>query len=237
MITFNRKSSHTRLARLGVVVAGASGALVIGLAMTTFSAGPFAPPAVYAACLPPNQTCPGDATKTAMVEVFHATTGGSPSPVEPNTGETWRIVAYWGPDSGGGGSCIDHTEIGYATVDWNGSGWTVSNTTLTTNIVGIDVCDTSSCTRESDPGPVPQRSYKLKVNLNDPVTGGGFHLRQVVFTTTAVDDGNVLNTSTCETGASVSPTSQAFGTTDTGAFECSYVCGSITGPTVTITYN
>jgi len=171
------------------------------------------------------------------VEVFHQTTGGSPSPVEPNTGETWQITAYWGPDSGGGGSCIDHTEVGYATVDWNGAGWTVSNVTLTTNILDIDVCDTSVCITGPSSGPVPQRSYKLKADLNDPLGPPIFHLRQVDFRTTAVDGGNVLDVSTCATGASVSPTSQTFGNMDTGAFECSYACGSISGPSVVITYN
>lgn len=199
-----------------------------------------APPAAFAACVMANQACAGgDLTKTAVVAVNHLrTSGGGFAPVEPNTGETWSITASWEPTIA---SCISDVadEVATATVDWNGAGWTVSNVTLTANILAITVCDTSSCT--GDPtGPVPTRSYKLMADVVDAVNGGvppRVHaLNRVVFATTAVDNGRVLDVTNCTLGSNVTPTSQTFSVTDTGAFECAFACNSVSGPSLTITY-
>jgi len=64
------------------------------------------------------------------------------------------------------------------------------------------------------------------------------HLTNVQFQTSAVDDGTELTSQDvggCSTVGSVSPTSQTFTGNDV-AFDCNLNCGSIAGPTVTITY-
>ncbi len=77
--------------------------------------------------------------------------------------------------------------------------------------------------------------YRLVVDLRDPV-GCCLNLRQVAYTTTAVDDGHELDLAACRLGSRVSPTSQSFSQTDTGGFECELGCDSISGPALTIAY-
>ncbi len=70
--------------------------------------------------------------------------------------------------------------------------------------------------------------------FGQPQTG---KLIDVTYETTEVDDGYpIVNTTTCALGRAVSPTSQAFGDTDSGTFECDFTCADATGPTVTIKY-
>jgi hypothetical protein len=192
-------------------------------------------PAVFAwACQPANGACvPSSATKTSALTVEHKKT--NTDPVEPDDGETWNIVAYWNTNTG---PCAQYTETASVEVSWDGSDWVLSNKNLTTNIVSISVCDASmECSHDVDGDHA--WGYKLIVAINDPLAAG-FNLRQVVYTTTSVDDGYELDTDTCELGSSVSPTTQSFSQTDTGVFtlvggRCPYGC-SVTGASVTIIY-
>ena len=190
-----------------------------------------APPPVFAAaCQNAHGGCAGgDTTRTAMVDVLHQASGTTW--VEPNTGETWDITVSW--NIAGFGNCPAPTvQVGGVTVDWNGSGWTLSNKVMPAGIVDIQVCDISG-TCASTTGP---RAYRLKVDITDPFSGPN-NLQSVVFTTTAVDDGFTIDNSDCSTTTTtVTPTSQTFTATDNGGFECDFACANITGPAVTITY-
>jgi len=57
----------------------------------------------------------------------------------------------------------------------------------------------------------------------------------VTFATTSVDDGYELDTSRCTLGSAVSPTSQTFSVSDTGAFECGFDC-DVTAPSLLLTF-
>jgi hypothetical protein len=190
-----------------------------------------APPPVFAvSCQIAHQTCAGglDPTKTAVLTVLHQVSGGTW--VEPNTGETWDITATWNI---AGTICVTPlVEHATVTVDWNGSGWTLSNKNLPADILDLQVCDVSgSC--GSAVGP---RAYKFRLDVRDPAPGLN-NLQSVVFTTTSVDDGLTIDLSSCTTTTTaVSPTSQTFSATDFGSFECDYACANVTGPSLTITY-
>ena len=62
-----------------------------------------------------------------------------------------------------------------------------------------------------------------------------YNLRQVVFTTTSVDDGYELDTVSCTSSSGVSPKSQTNSATDNSIFECTYSC-SYDGTTLQILY-
>jgi hypothetical protein len=51
-----------------------------------------------------------------------------------------------------------------------------------------------------------------------------------------VDSGYELDQELCTLGSSVSPTSQVFSQTDNGGFECELTCSTISGPSLTISY-
>jgi hypothetical protein len=106
--------------------------------------------------------------------------------------------------------------------------------TTTTNIVDIDICDKDTCAAED----TQSHGYELIVDVRDPVVAGVmvYNLRQVVYTTTSVDDGYELDTTSCTLGSSVSPTSQTFTQTDSGAWPCAYSCAAAAGPSLMITY-
>ena len=82
--------------------------------------------------------------------------------------------------------------------------------------------------------------YKLIVDVAHTLTSlcnppASRFLTSVDFTTTVVDDGNLLDVQNCSEGANVSPTSQTWNATDTPTFECSYAC-DVTGAQITILY-
>jgi hypothetical protein len=81
-------------------------------------------------------------------------------------------------------------------------------------------------------------AYTLMADVDDIVNFGvNYNLRQVVFTTTSVDNGAVVNTGNCTLGSSKSPTSQTFTATDVAAdMECSFTCNAVTGTSLTIQY-
>jgi len=156
-------------------------------------------------------------------------------PVEPDSGESWGITAYWNT-AGGGVNCLEIIENATVDVDWNGSSWVLSNKTLTANIVGIYLCSQDSLNCSTVNG-THSAGYKLVVDLTDPVgTGPPYNLRKVDYATTSVDDGYELDMEQCTLGGSVSPTSQSFSQTDTGGFECELTCSTISGPSLTIAY-
>ncbi|MFQ5517221.1 MAG: hypothetical protein ACE5E8_06570, partial [Acidimicrobiia bacterium] len=139
------------------------------------------------------------------------------TPVEPDDGETWDITAYWNTATA---PCQQYTETASVEVSWNGTGWVLTNKTTTTNITAIDVCDLDTCSAED----THSWGYELRENIVDPVTVGlpVYHLRQVVYTTTAEDDGFELDTANCTLGNAVSPDSASYNATDPGPFECAY---------------
>jgi hypothetical protein len=192
----------------------------------------------------PNTPCTyPDVTYTSALEVTHQTGpgyAGDPTVVEPDTGESWRITAYWYPAGWPPGQV---TAQATADVDWNGSSWVLSNVTGTGGpIVAIGICQGDTC--DAGGGAVHSWDYKLIVDVADIYLGN--NLATVAYVTTAVDDGDTIEDPTqtqgyCYEGTSVQPTSQSFGTTDSNqdwgtAGRCPYNC-DITGASVTLTYD
>jgi hypothetical protein len=149
--------------------------------------------------------------------------------VEPNTGESWDITGTW--QSTGQ---QDVVQTASADVDWNGSGWTVSNKSTTTLIVDIDVFDGDTCGSILDEHGY---SYDLIARLLDPVMIGHniYYLATVAFATTSVDDGYELIDDPCYEGSSVSPDNEPYSNVDYGPFEATYSCNAV-GPSLSLTY-
>ncbi len=221
-----REKSLSRRAILALVVIFAA-AMVAGLL-----AGPpdDVQPAFAYACRLPNPPCPRNVLwRTAAVEVRYVNQEGATDiPVEPSGSTTWNIKAYWNSASV---PCSEGTETASATVSWSGSGWTVTNVTTTANITNISVCSGPGCIG----GDAHSYGYTLIAQVWDPGPASR-NLRKVEFTTTAVSDGQELDTTNCTLGNDVSPTSQTFTQTDNGAFECGFGCSTASGPPLTITY-
>ncbi|MFN8575111.1 MAG: hypothetical protein U0132_23865 [Gemmatimonadaceae bacterium] len=188
------------------------------------------PEPVFAACHAANGNCtPND--KTAVADVAYYIPGSSSvTAVEPNSATSWTITAYWGQAAGGGVSCDDHVSAATVDVAWNGSAWVTSSFVASADghVNAVGVCALVSCGSHSS-------SYRLYVNVDDPIIGGLYNLRQVVFAATSVTNGTDHNGS-CATGTSHSPTASTFTGTDSGGFECTFDCNQ-TGTTVNITYN
>jgi hypothetical protein len=220
------------------VVIAALVVLAIGAVAGHLSVTPRVVPPVYAAvCQSAHQTCtPPDVTKTSVLDVVHAKSYGEyVVPVQPVTGESWAITAYWNT-AGGGLDCLEIYQVAYVDVDWNGSTWVLSNQTLTANIVGIYLCPLDSLYCSTVNG-THSSGYRLVVDITDPVVATySYNLRKVVYATTSVDSGYELDQELCTLGNSVSPTSQAFSQTDNGGFECELTCSTISGPSLTISY-
>jgi hypothetical protein len=170
----------------------------------------------------------------------------SNTPVEPDIGETIQIDAYWDAQvtAGEGCSCDQlHSATVYVDVDWNDTtGWTAVCTgcSLTNGpIRRVSVCSVGACGSGAtvDNG----WSYELIVeaDLKEGECGTlpwhGF-LSHVDFTTTSIDDGNIIDTSNCTEGSAVSPDSQTVSVTDS-TFDCVYSCASASGPTMSIDYS
>ncbi len=197
-------------------------------------------------------SCANDPTATSALEVSHIyevpPDHTSSLPVEPDDGETWNITATWSSDTRAvpGCSCKDLLNVAVnATVTWtDGSGWSVTCNGCNANgpIRSVSVCNEGSCGSQTDLDN--GWSYKLIVDIDHtllalpcPVPGptANGYLSKVVYTTTSVDDGNVVDVATCTEGSSVTPTSQTWTQTDTGTFECGFGC-SASGPTLSILY-
>jgi hypothetical protein len=234
-----RMSQTRRAAGLALVFVA-----LMGIALGWWSAhqGTTGVPVAYA-YKGANFNCPGgDTTKTSALTVTHRTPEvheGSSRVVEPDTGETWAITAWW---EAGGPPWGQTSQTAYATVDWNGSAWVLSNVQLTQAIVGIGICQVDTCTdSESN---THSWNYKLVVDVKDPEPVTTYNLREVVYVTTSVDDGYTVEDPThthgyCWLDAAVSPTSQTFTAYDNPAVwdsnRCPYTCYTA-GASVTITY-
>jgi hypothetical protein len=89
----------------------------------------------------------------------------------------------------------------------------------------IGQCVTDFC------GPL---AYRLFMDV--AASHNGANLYQVLFTTTSVDSGLILNSNCQSSGTPVQPVTQVFQTADNGAFECQAAsCGTF-GATITIQY-
>lgn len=226
-VTLSRPRRRTALIGFALI---AFAALLAGFLASTPQ---LAEVAHAAACKASNGWCLYN-YRTAAVDVYHLVPGGggvgSDTPVEPDTGESIDITAYWNSNNA---PCQEVYETASVDVSWSGTGWTLSNKTATTNIVDIQLCGEDTCAAED----THSYGYKLYVKVNDPVwTGGPVHnLRQVVFATTSVDDGYELDTTNCVLGSAVTPTTQTVSATDSGTFECGYACAN-NGTTLNITY-
>ena len=172
--------------------------------------------------------------------------------VEPDTGETWSITAYWDSLLANPLACqCQQTNSASVSVDvdWSDStdSWSASCTGCNpTNgpIYGVTVCATYGC--GSGMSVDNSWGYELVVDVlkingmfssiscNPGVNG---YLTRVEYVTTSVDDGNQINGLLCSESTAVSPISQSFGVTDNGAFECTYSCAGASGPQVDIIYN
>lgn len=130
-------------------------------------------------------------------------------------------------------------------MDWNEAtdSWDYSCTGCSGSgpIYGVTVCHVDGC---GTMGSINNAwAYELVVLIDQQrglCTGtlGNFNgfLSHVDYTTTSVDDGDTIRTGDCSELASVSPTSQSFSVTDSGAFECTYTCAAASGPVMYITY-
>lgn len=204
---------------------------------------------IYAQSCILNAACGfGDNTRTSALTVSHneldATPGGG-APVEPNTGETWEVVATYQKESisGTACNCVSVTDTAYVDVSWNGSSWSATCTAgcdaVNGPIFGVDVCASASCGSHS-------WAYELIVDLANnigPLPCGAQSnfaaLKQVDYTTTSVDGGTTISnpgSPGCSLNTSVSPVSQTWTQTDTGAFECPFTCAGAGGPIIYIEY-
>ena len=237
-VTTNRIDDRCSFKKYGLITLAA---VFVAALLSGLTLGQRLTPTVQAAvCTPALGAC-GGGTRTSALIVRHVYDPQSTNQaVEPNTGESWSVVVYW--NEAGTGDCRERTETATFDVDWNGTTnqWALSNQSLTTNIVGVALCSASlDCSSVSD---AHSYGYKLIVDITDPSTDGvyNYNLRQVVYTTTAVDDGSLLNLSSCTLGASQTVNGQTWSATDagtvgTGGFECAYDCNA-TGPLLTIEY-
>jgi hypothetical protein len=198
--------------------------------------------------------CTLHSREVSAITVVHADPGlTSDVPVEPDTGETIDITAYWDTRVIDNSPCVcAQTASAGVAVDvvWSdATGWSATCTgcdALNVPIYRVSVCGVGECASGTsiDNG----WSYELIVDIAknngtciedpngfpNPVAGW---LSHVDYATTAVDDGNLIDTTTCTEGLSVSPTSQVFTVTDSGGgFDCNFTCASAAGPTMTITY-
>ena len=194
--------------------------------------------------------CTLSANEISAITVMHADPGGaSDTPVEPDTGETISVTAYWDTQVTDNSPCVcAQTASANVTVDvdWSDTtGWTATCTGCSPvfgPIYRVSVCGVGECGTGTsiDNG----WSYELIVDIakNNGTctqTVGGVALgwlSHVDYATTSVDDGNLIDATTCTEGLSVSPTSQVFTVTDSGGFDCNFTCAAAAGPTMTITY-
>jgi hypothetical protein len=127
-------------------------------------------------------------------------------------------------------------------VDWSDStGWSVSCTGCNGTsgpVYGISICGLYGC--GSGPTITNSWGYKLIVNVKHTLIDHcdmtyDRYLTSVQFSTTEVDDGNLIDEFHCTEEDAVSPTSQERNATDTGVFECAFNCDMV-GAQLLITY-
>ncbi len=203
-----------------------------------------------AACQAPHGACLDEDSTMAGVIVDHcAAKGVNLVHVEPDDTDTWFIVATHSTDTGTGNppcDCNDYTSSVTAEVSWTGSDWSVSCTGCNYPngpIMALGVCAVEGCIGVSGTHSwkyrLTARVKQARVNIcslgTTPPSWTDANLHSVKFTTTAVDDGDKIDTSDCSENGAVSPTSQTWTATDF-AFSCNLNCGSVSGPLFTIAY-
>ena len=119
-------------------------ALSFSVCLVALTAGflvgmPDAVPSAHAAlCQAYNGVCIHQ-YRTAAVDVTHVVPGeSSDTPVEPDDGESWNVTAYWNTNWL---PCHETSETATFDVSFDdATGWTISNESLTTNIIDIEIC-------------------------------------------------------------------------------------------------
>jgi hypothetical protein len=194
------------------VTRGRCGALLLVVAtVLTAAAGyrsvqPRYVPPVYAAC-GASFNCINDPTATSVLDVDHTYQAWT-QPVEPNTGETWSITAYWYTDSTPPGLCqcaLGNQANVNATVTWvDETGWSVSCTGCNAvygPISGVSICNTGSCGGYDD--VEHGYAYRLLVDIDHtqnwlcPLNMLNYYtyLTSVYYETTSVDSGHLVDVS------------------------------------------
>lgn len=92
----------------------------------------------------------------AVMNVQHVDTSTPPGPVQPNTGESLSITAYW--NTMPPGPCYEVSETATADVDWNGSAFVLSNVNLPAHIAALYLCSGTAPAARSIPTPTTTRS-------------------------------------------------------------------------------
>lgn len=188
--------------------------------------------------------CPTDTRQVSAVTVQHLEQVSHVEvyPVEPDSGETIEVLAYWDTlNSAPGCSCHQtDTESITVDVDWSDAtdSWSASCTGCdSTNgpFYGVTVCHVGGCNSIDNAWAYELVVQIAKVRANCPAGPAGY-LSEVDYTTTSVDDGDTIRISNCSEWYGVSPTSQTFTVTDSGGFECTYTCAAASGPTLTLLY-
>jgi hypothetical protein len=204
---------------------------------------------VYAQC-GTQVSCLMDDTVTSTAHITHYGWDGDAwaIPVEPDTGETWSVTAYWRTTNTIAlpAYCRCTSEMSSTVtvdVDWS-SGWQASCTGCSSTglIRDVDVCTDDGCGDGYD----HSWAYSLIADIQKQngyyscwVQGQEYlasrTLERVTYTTTSVDDGDEIDTQSCSEDSSVSPTSQSWSTTDSTTFECDFDCDAA-GPSLSLRY-
>jgi hypothetical protein len=227
-----------------IAVAAMGGGIAFGWASRQLPATP-----AYAACGTSHGiVCSGP--KSSLVEVEHQIYAADPK-VEPDSGETWSVTAYWASTSGGGACpCTETSASATVRVDWNPTyhRWDIACTSGCDAYAGplysFEICDDTQCVESV--GTYHSWRYVIEGKIDETQTVCGSrpaYLDRVVYTTSSVDDGDKLSSTGrgCYELLSVTPTTQAFSVTDYGANQGpgSFVCypSDCSGATpITLTY-
>jgi hypothetical protein len=162
--------------------------------------------------------------------------------------ENWAITAYWlTADDDPYCRCEEQSAAVTADVSWNQSTGRWSVTCLgcdSTNgpIYAVNICQGTTCSTGA-PAVYHAHSYKLIVNADLTKTqncppGGNrtLHLDRVMYATSAVSNGNLVNMGDCSLSTAVTPIYASYTNNDGGAFECPFNC-SQNGPEILISYH
>jgi hypothetical protein len=203
------------------------------------------PIALAATSWPITYCGPDDYTVTTGLSVYHVKSEGEYlREVEPNTTDTWDIDLTWSSAYGSACPGVDFAWANVtATVTWtDGVGWSASCTgcdAISGPVHRVSVCDAGSCGAATNGW-----AYKLILDVASsagvflcPVTQQPVmaYLSLVDYTTTSVNNGNLVYTATCTEGTAVSPTSQTWSQTDYPIYDCSFDCNA-SGASVVIQY-
>lgn len=206
------------------------------------------PEVAQARCPFGSNNCGADTTRTSSLTVYHRYTNDFVNyvPVEPDTGETWSITAYYRLNEYFQAcDCQLRSVTASVDVSWNGSTWTATCTGCGggSPILDVDICPVDGCGEGASLDH--SWSYELIVDLeriassfNCGLTTYNGELKQVDYIATEIDDGDTIDVEDCDEDQRVtlSSTSVGVNASDTGSFECPFTCNDASGPTVVILY-